>query len=58
MTESMNDQHLRCADCGGTFLFSTADQLVFQQKGYQTPKRCVGCRAFKRQQRGNMATPQ
>lgn len=43
------DQTLVCQDCGKEFTFSASDQQFFQEKGFQSPKRCPECRQAKKQ---------
>jgi Probable zinc-ribbon domain len=47
-----DDKRLRCADCGGEFVWSAEEQEFFAEKGYQPPKRCKDCRQAKKAQRG------
>ena len=40
------DIFLPCKDCGEEFLFTVADQLFYEEKGFQNfPSRCPDCRA-------------
>lgn len=46
------DLTIRCVDCGNEFTFTAADHEFFLEKigkDYRTPRRCVKCRAVKRQ---------
>lgn len=46
------DKTLTCADCGGEFIFSVADQEFHAEKGFTNePRRCRSCRASRRSQR-------
>ena len=52
------DKQLTCADCGGTFLWTTRDQEFFREKGFtDPPKRCKACRQMKRQRRESQPPP-
>ena len=42
------DQTLTCRDCERPFQFSAGEQRWFQEKGFQSPRRCKDCRAAKR----------
>lgn len=45
----MEDKHLKCAECGGDFVFTADEQKFHQEKGYTNePKRCPGCRQNRR----------
>ncbi len=55
----MEDKTLTCAGCGHLFVFSEKDQTHYQTKGFtDDPKRCKGCRAERRVDRGLAARPQ
>jgi CxxC-x17-CxxC domain-containing protein len=41
---SGQDKTIACVDCGAQFVFSGRDQAFYQERGYQTPRRCKGCR--------------
>ncbi len=43
--QNYEDQHIHCADCGQSFVFSAEDQEFYAQKRYSAPKRCATCRA-------------
>lgn len=46
------DKTLKCSDCGKDFTFSTAEQEIFQSRGYTNePKRCLDCRDARRTSR-------
>ncbi len=45
------DQVMTCADCGGQFHWSGADQDDYAEQGYAPPKRCKPCRQAKKAQR-------
>jgi len=47
------DETLVCQDCGKEFVFSAADQKFFQEKGFQSPKRCPDCRQAKKMAKAN-----
>lgn len=42
--ENHRDEHIVCADCGASFLFSAGEANVFQERGLAAPKRCKDCR--------------
>lgn len=42
--ENHRDEHISCADCGTSFLFSAGEAAVFQERGLAAPKRCKDCR--------------
>ncbi len=47
----IRDRVLKCVDCGGEFVFTSGEQLFYQDKGFKNePKRCKPCKA-KRNQR-------
>lgn len=49
------DKVLKCAECGGEFVFTAGEQLFYAEKGFKNePKRCKSCKA-KRGQGGNVA---
>ena len=43
----MNDQTLYCVQCDGPFEFSFKDQVRFNQRGFDPPRRCPVCRQHK-----------
>jgi Probable zinc-ribbon domain len=50
---------LRCADCDQDFTFPPGEQKFFEERGFQTPKRCHACRGRRRtekQQRADIGT--
>jgi CxxC-x17-CxxC domain-containing protein len=48
------DRTLTCVDCGLDFTHTAADQEYYAQKSFTSdPKRCPGCRASRRQTRGD-----
>lgn len=48
------DKSIVCSDCGATFTFTASEQEFFAGKGYTNePKRCMTCRASRKQQQGN-----
>jgi CxxC-x17-CxxC domain-containing protein len=55
--ENHNDQHIVCADCGASFLFSAGEAAVFDQRGLAAPKRCKDCRRARKESRGADAGP-
>ena len=42
--ENHRDEHIVCADCSASFLFSAGEATVFQERGLAAPKRCKDCR--------------
>jgi DNA repair exonuclease SbcCD ATPase subunit len=49
MEERKNsDKRIICRQCGREFVFSTAEQEFYEQKGWNQPRRCKECRAIKR----------
>jgi len=50
---SLTDKTLQCAECAGSFTFTTAEQELFASRGYTNePKRCPACREAHRSQQG------
>jgi CxxC-x17-CxxC domain-containing protein len=48
------DKSIVCSDCGATFTFTAGEQESFAQRGYTNePKRCMTCRASRKQQQGD-----
>ena len=46
------DKIIQCIDCGKEFTFNAEEQELFAQRGYENePKRCMDCRAAKKQRR-------
>jgi len=44
------DKVLKCADCGGEFVFTAGEQMFFADKGFKNePKRCKACKANRAQ---------
>ena len=51
---SYTDRALTCLDCGTQFTFSAEDQEYHASRGFTNePKRCSGCRAARRSERGD-----
>ena len=51
---SYTDRALTCLDCGAQFTFSAEDQEYHASRGFTNePKRCSGCRAARRSERGD-----
>ncbi len=48
--QTMPDKTLTCVDCGKDFRFSEKEQVFYNQRGFQEPKRCKVCRRAKRKQ--------
>lgn len=38
------DKKIKCQDCGEDFIFTERDQIFYQEKGFEPPKRCKLCR--------------
>ena len=45
------DEHITCADCGTTFVFTAQEAESFANKRLDPPKRCFECRKARRAQR-------
>ena len=43
------DKTITCVDCKASFTFRVAEQIRFESRGLQEPKRCPSCRDAKRQ---------
>ena len=46
------DDHIVCADCGTSFLFSAGEAQVFAERGLASPKRCKECRRARKERSG------
>jgi CxxC-x17-CxxC domain-containing protein len=45
-----HDKVLKCADCGGEFVFTAGEQMFFADKGFKNePKRCKACKSNRAQ---------
>jgi CxxC-x17-CxxC domain-containing protein len=45
-----HDKVLKCAECGGEFVFTAGEQMFFADKGFKNePKRCKACKANRAQ---------
>jgi CxxC-x17-CxxC domain-containing protein len=52
------DRIMKCADCGGEFIFTAGEQLFFYDKQFKNdPKRCKTCKA-RRTQAGGRVRPE
>lgn len=41
-----HDRVLKCADCGGEFVFTAGEQQFYADKGFKNePKRCKACKS-------------
>ena len=49
--EELNDQIIKCFNCGAGFILSTEERAWYQEKSYHLPKRCPECRKKRRQER-------
>ena len=39
------DRVLKCAECGGEFIFTSGEQFFYAEKGFKNePKRCKNCK--------------
>lgn len=47
--EQHRDEHIACADCGASFLFSASEAAVFAERGLASPKRCKDCRRARKE---------
>lgn len=47
--EQNRDEHIVCADCGVSFLFSAGEAAVFAERGLAAPKRCKECRRARKE---------
>lgn len=47
------DDHIACADCGTSFLFSAGEAQVFAERGLASPKRCKECRRARKERSGD-----
>lgn len=45
------DRTLVCEDCGNEWTFNSDEQEFFNDRGYQTPKRCKPCRQKRKESR-------
>jgi CxxC-x17-CxxC domain-containing protein len=56
--EQHRDEHIVCASCGTSFLFSAAEAAVYaERKLALPPKRCRECRRARKEQRGHHDVP-
>lgn len=49
--EHHQDEHITCAECGTTFVFTAAEADSFASKRLEPPKRCPECRRARRAQK-------
>lgn len=49
----MPDKTLVCIDCNAEFNFTEGEQAFYQERGFQDPARCPGCRSVRKQQKQN-----
>lgn len=47
--EQHRDEHIVCASCGATFIFSASEAAVFAERGLASPKRCKDCRRARKE---------
>lgn len=56
--EQHRDEHIVCASCGTSFLFSAAEAAVYaERKLAAPPKRCRSCRRARKEQGGHDGAP-
>jgi CxxC-x17-CxxC domain-containing protein len=55
--QSEQDERIECADCGASFVFTSAEAAFYREKNLATPKRCRACRARKRAERPSRPSP-
>lgn len=55
--EQHRDEHIDCADCGASFVFSADEAAVFVERGLAAPKRCKECRRARKERAANGAQP-
>lgn len=55
--ENHRDEHIACADCGASFLFSAAEAAVFEERGLAAPKRCKDCRRARKDRNQSGGAP-
>ena len=53
--EQYRDEHIACANCGASFLFSAGEAAVFAERSLAAPKRCKECRRARKEQGGGTA---
>ena len=53
--EQHRDEHIDCADCGASFVFSADEAAVFVERGLAAPKRCKECRRARKERAANGA---
>ena len=53
--EQYRDEHIACANCGASFLFSAGEAAVFAERSLAAPKRCKECRRARKEQGGGSA---
>ena len=46
----MADKTISCQDCGKEFIFTEEEQNYYNEKGFQSPKRCKACRTARNKQ--------
>jgi CxxC-x17-CxxC domain-containing protein len=50
--DNHQDEHIACADCGTSFVFSAGEAAIFQERGLTAPKRCKDCRRARKDRGG------
>jgi phage FluMu protein Com len=56
VTPTQGNVRLRCADCGGDFLFTAGEQQFYASRNLAAPKRCEDCRRVNRVKRADEDT--
>lgn len=44
------DEHITCASCGASFVFTAAEAQIFAERNLVAPKRCKACRKARKEQ--------
>jgi len=53
--EQHRDEHIQCADCGASFIFSAAEAAVFAERALAAPRRCKDCRRLRKERAASEA---
>jgi len=48
VTATEEDVQVKCVGCGQEFTFTVREQQFYEEKGFQVPRRCPGCRIQRR----------
>lgn len=49
----MPDKTLKCIECSQDYIFTDKEQLFYNERGFQEPKRCAACRAARKRSHGS-----